>query len=131
MISASRRKVGLWGAICAGLVALAVQPALPQDEPVERTNMTVQVIENDSGQPISNAHITLKFKQPRKYRSGKLIAYTAKTNPQGRYKFQSIPKGTVWLIVTCENHQSYGKNLELSEDNQVFEVKMKKPQPLL
>lgn len=128
MTFSSRLKVGI---LCAGLLALVAVPVLAQDEPVERTNMTVVVMENDSGQPIGNAHITLKFKQPRKYRSGKFISYTAKTNPQGRYKFQSIPKGTIWLVVTCENHQSFGKNLELSDDNQVFEVKMKKPQPLL
>ena len=127
----NRLKVSVWGIICGGLLALVVVPALAQEEPVVRTNMTVVVTESDSGQPIANAHITLKFKEPRKYRSGKLIAYTAKTNPQGRYKFQNIPKGTIWLIVTSENHQSFGKNLELTDDNQVFEVKLKKPQPLL
>jgi hypothetical protein len=35
------------------------------------------------------------------------------------------------LIVTAEHHQSYGKEIELEEDNQVIEVKLKKPQPLL
>jgi hypothetical protein len=35
------------------------------------------------------------------------------------------------LIVTAERHQSFGQDFELEQDNQVIEVKLKKPQPLL
>jgi hypothetical protein len=35
------------------------------------------------------------------------------------------------LVVTAERHQSFGKEIEVEEDNQVIEVKLKKPQPLL
>jgi hypothetical protein len=89
------------------------------------------VKEADSGQPVVNAHLTLQFAEPRQYRRPKPTAYTAKTNPQGRCKFQSIPKGKIRLLVTSENHQSWGKDLDLTEDNPVIEVKLKKPQPLL
>jgi hypothetical protein len=131
MICLNRLKGCIWGTVCGGLLAVAVMPAAPQEQPVQRTNMTVEVKEADSGQPIANAHLTLQFKEPRQYRHSKSVAYTAKTNPQGRYKFQDIPKGTIRLIVTSQNHQSFGKDLELTKDNQVFEVKLKKPQPLL
>lgn len=131
MICSNRLKGCVWGVSCAGLLALVVVPALAQEPPVERTSITVEVKEADSGQPVANAHLTLQFVEPRQYRRGKPTAYTAKTNPQGRCKFQYIPKGKIRLIVTSENHQSFGKNLDLTEDNQVFEVKLKKPQPLL
>jgi hypothetical protein len=98
---------------------------------VERTSLTVLVKDAVSDQPIANAHLTLSFREPRKLKRDKALSYSAKTNPQGRYRFVHIPKGTIRLLVTAERHQSFGQDLELEQDNQVFEVKLKKPQPLL
>ena len=61
----------------------------------------------------------------------KLTTYSAKTNVQGRYTFTNIPKGSIHLFVTADNHQSYGKELELEQDNQLIEVKLRRPQPIL
>ncbi|MFB3920289.1 MAG: carboxypeptidase-like regulatory domain-containing protein [Terriglobia bacterium] len=84
-----------------------------------------------SDQPLPNARLTLIFKEPRKLKRDKGHSFSAKTNPQGRYKFVLIPKGTVRLVVTAERHQSFGQDFEIEEDNPVLEVKLKKPQPLL
>ena len=100
----------------------------------ETTNITVIVKEADSGQPISQAHLTLEFAEPgskARFGRAKKFSYNAKTDTQGRYKFQDINKGTITLIVTAPGHQTYGKDLQLDQDNQVFEVKLKKPQPLI
>jgi hypothetical protein len=100
-----------------------------QQQPIPEFSLTVVVKEADSGDPISQARLTVTFRQP-----GKLhhtVSYGAKTNPQGRYRFTNIPKGTVRLLITADHHQSYGKEIELEEDDQVIEVKLKKPQPLL
>jgi hypothetical protein len=87
------------------------------------------VKEADTGDPISQARLTLTFQQlGGRHRT---ISYGAKTNPQGRYRFTNIPKGTVHLFVTADRHQSFGKEVEVEEDNQVIEVKLKRPQPLL
>jgi hypothetical protein len=131
MICLKRLKGSRWEAVCGGVLALAVMPAFARAQVVERTNITVVVKEADSGQPVANAHLTLQFREPRQLRSSKPMAFSAKTNSQGRYKFQSIPKGPIRLLVTAEHHQSFGKELEVTEDNQLFEVKLKKPQPLL
>jgi uncharacterized GH25 family protein len=100
----------------------------------ETVNMIVLVKEADTGQPISQAHLTLQFAEPgSRARFGKAnkITYNAKTDTQGRYKFVGINKGTIILTVTEPGHQTYGKQLQLESDNQVFEVKLKKPQPLI
>ena len=105
------------------------EPAQQQSIPVPEFSFTVVVKEADTGDPISQARLTLTFRQ-----TGKLhrtVSYGAKTNAQGRYRFTNIPKGTVRLIVTADRHQSFGKEIELEEDDQVIEVKLKKPQPLL
>jgi 5-hydroxyisourate hydrolase-like protein (transthyretin family) len=99
-----------------------------QQQPIPEGSLTVVVKEADSGDPISQARLTLTFKQGRLHRP---ISYSAKTNAQGRYRFSNIPKETVRLLVTADHHQSFGKEIDLEEDNQVIEVKLKKPQPLL
>ena len=99
----------------------------------EITNMTVVVKEADTGEPISQARITLQFTAPggpKRFGKSQKISYNAKTDAQGRYKFTEINKGTIILSITAAGHQSYGKELQLDHDNQVFEVKLKKPQPL-
>jgi hypothetical protein len=98
------------------------------------TNMTVVVKEADSGNPISQARITLQFWQPGgagRLGKARKLSYNSKTDSQGRCKLSEINKGTIILTVTATGHQSYGKELELDNDNQVFEVKLKKPQPLI
>ena len=100
-----------------------------QQQPIPEFSITIVVKEADTGDPISQARLTLTFhQQGRLHRS---ISYSAKTNAQGRYRFTNIPKGTVHLFVTAERHQSFGKEIEVEEDNQVIEVRLKKPQPLL
>jgi hypothetical protein len=119
------------------LVVLFLLVAFPlsagADTP-ERTNVNVLVKDAGSNEPIANARLTLLFREPggdAPFARSKKLSFSAKTNPHGRYKFTNIPKGTIRLIVTAERHQSFGQDFELEEDNQLIEVKLKKPQPLL
>jgi hypothetical protein len=109
------------------LCCVAFKPATPDSS--QETSLTIVVKEADTGDPISQARLTLTFQQ--QGRLHRTISYSAKTSAQGRYRFTNVPKGTVVLLVTAERHQSLGKEIEVEEDNQVIEVKLKKPQPLL
>jgi Carboxypeptidase regulatory-like domain len=105
-----------------------------QSEEAERTNVTVVVTDAQTGQPINQARLTLEFTEPgdpSKLKRSKKLSYSAKTNAQGHYKFPSLPKGNIRLIVTAERHQTFSKEFELEKEDQVIEVKLKKPQPLL
>lgn len=107
---------------------------LTQSQEEERINLTVVVTDAETGQPINQARLTLEFTEPgdpSKLKRPKKLSYSAKTNQQGHYKFPSLPRGTIRLIVTAERHQSFSKEFELEKENQVIEVKLKKPQPLL
>jgi hypothetical protein len=129
MIRRNHQKFRTWVVVGGAILLLCgvSKPAL--SDSAGETGLTVVVKEADSGDPVSQARLTLIFQQPgRLHRS---ISYSAKTNAQGRYRFTSIPKGIVHLVVTADHHQTYGKDIELEEDNQVVEVKLKKPQPLL
>ena len=98
----------------------------------ERTNVHIVVKDAETNEPIFQARLTLRFKEPGgMFTRSRMRAYSAKTNAKGSYKFVGIPKGTIHLTVTAPEHQTYGKELEVEEDNQVIEVKLRKPQALL
>jgi len=131
MLVLSNPKSRLWAASAALLLLSGACGAAQQQQqqPAPALSFTVVVKEAETGDPVSQARLTITFRQ-----TGKLhrtVSYGAKTNPQGRYKFTEIPKGTVRLIVTADHRQSYGKEFELEQDGQEIEVKLKKPQPLL
>jgi len=120
-----------WTALCAALAGLALlfpSHAIARRQPPV-TNLTVLVIEQSSHKPIFQAHLTLQFRDP-KSRLGKVISYSAKTNLQGEYKFNFIPKEAVFLIVTAPNHQTLGKRFQVAQDNQLIQVELRRPQPL-
>jgi hypothetical protein len=128
MLGSHQQRFETWVFVGAAMLFCGVcKPA--QQQPVPEVNFTVVVKEAESGDPISQARLTLTFHQPGKLH--RAVSYSAKTNAQGRYRFTNIPEGTIRLLVTAEHHQSFGKEIELEEDNQVIEVKLKKPQPLL
>jgi hypothetical protein len=129
MLRSNLLRFRIWLCLIAALICFcrAARPAQQQEAPVY--NVNIVVTDAASGDPISQAKLTLGFQQPGKLHRN--VTYGAKTNAQGKYRFTDIPKGTVHLFVTAERHQSFGKEIEIEEDNQVIEVKLKKPQPLL
>ena len=129
MLRAYHLRFRTWVFVGAAILLSCVvfKPATPDSS--QETSLTIVVKEADTGDPISQARLTLTFHQQGKLHRS--ISYSAKTSAQGRYRFTNIPKGTVLLLVTADRHQSFGKEIEVEDDNQVIEVKLKKPQPLL
>ncbi len=128
MFGSNYSRPAIW--ICAGIVFLlsGVVSNSAQQPPTPEFSFNVVVKDAETGEVISQARLTLTFKSGKLHR---VVSYGAKTNAQGQYRFTNIPKGTVHLFVTAERHQSFGKEIELEQDNQTLEVKLKKPQPQL
>ena len=102
------------------------------DPELVAVNVLVKDAEND--QPVSFARLTLQYQEEGskiKLKRGKTISLNAKTNLQGRYKFVNVPKGTIRLMVIADRRQTFGQEIEVEQDNQLIEVKLRKPQPLL
>jgi len=128
MFASNRARSWIW--ICVGIVILLSCSVgnCAQQQPIPEFSFNVAVKDAESGEVVSQARLTLTFKSGKLHR---VVSYGAKTNAQGQYRFTNIPKGTVHLFVTAERHQSFGKEIELEQDNQSIEVKLKKPQPQL
>ena len=128
MFGSSHLRSRAWIFVGATVLLIGGVCKAAQQQPIPEISFSVEVKEADTGEAISQARLTITFKSGKLHRT---VSYGAKTNAQGKYRFTNIPKGTIHLFVTAEHHQSYGKELELEEDNQVIEVKLKKPQPQL
>jgi len=116
---------------CAVCLALAALQTTGSAASADRTSVNVLVKDAETDQPIYQARLTLRFQEPLRFKRSKWFSFSAKTNAQGRYKFTLIPKGTVRLTVTADHHQTFSREFEVEKDNEVLEVKLKPPQPLL
>jgi hypothetical protein len=112
--------------ISAWIVTVARAPAKTQPP---LTNVIVVVTDAPTGKPVFQARLTLEFRDPES-RRGKFISFNAKTNLQGKYRFTFIPLGPVLLMVTDPDHQSFGHQYRISQQNQVLRVTLRRPQPL-
>jgi hypothetical protein len=93
------------------------------------TNVIVLVTDTPTNKPVFQARLTLEFRDPES-RRGKIMSFSAKTDLQGKYRFTFIPMGPVLLLVTDPNHQSFGKQFQITRQNQLLKVSLRRPQPL-
>ncbi|MEJ2008164.1 MAG: hypothetical protein P8Z30_08425 [Acidobacteriota bacterium] len=117
------------GLLLAFVITIGVSGAFASQR---RTTVHVEVKDAQTGKPIYQAHLTLRFRQHGGllHRS-KLISYTSKTDMKGQGEFPVVPLGMVTLMVTAPNHNTFGKEFEITKENQVIEVKLEKPHPVL
>jgi hypothetical protein len=93
------------------------------------TNVIVVVTDAPTHKAIFQARLTLEFRDPDS-RRGKIISFSAKTDLQGKYRFTFIPMGPVLLMVTDPNHQTFGKQFQIAQQNQILKVSLRGKQPL-
>jgi hypothetical protein len=123
---------GIWARVALVVVcgfALAVFLNTSTARAADEATLQVVVKEAASGDPIFQAHLTLQFRIPQKYRLDKWISYSAKTDKKGECTFRHITKGAIRLMVTADGYQTFGKEFEIKKDNPVIEIKLRKPQP--
>jgi hypothetical protein len=93
------------------------------------TNVIVLVTDAPTNKPVFQARLTLEFRDPES-RRGKTISFSAKTDLQGKYRFTFIPMEPVLLLVTDPNHQTFGQQYQITRQNQLLKVSLRRPQPL-
>jgi hypothetical protein len=120
-----------WGIIGAMLILCDLgvwANAAPRKHP-PLTTVTVVVTEAGTEKPIFQARLTLEFRDPDS-RRGKTLSYNAKTDINGKYKFSFIPMEPILIVVTAPDHQSFGRQFQITQQDQVIHIKLRKPQPL-
>ncbi len=117
------------GVILAAVVAICMPISLAA---ARMTTVRVQVNDAKSGEPIFQAHLTLRYRvQGGFMRHTKIVSYTAKTDKSGKSEFPVVPMGTITLMVTAPDHNTFGKEFEITKDEQLIKVKLQKPHEVL
>ncbi len=98
----------------------------------QMTTVYVQVQDAKTGDPIYQARLTLRYRQQGGFmRRTKIISYTSKTDKNGKGQFPLVPMGTITLMVTAPDHNTFGKEFKITRENQTIEVKLQKPHAVL
>jgi Carboxypeptidase regulatory-like domain len=118
----------------AALFAAVVSVGMPSSlaAATDMTTVHVQVNDAQTGDPIYQARLTLRFREPGRFmRRSQIISYTSKTDKNGKAQIPVVPMGTITLMVTAPDHNTFGKEFEITKQNQKIEVKLQKPHPVL
>lgn len=118
----------------AALFAAVVSVGMPSRlaAATDMTTVHVQVNDAQTGDPIYQARLTLRFRESGRFmRRSKIISYTSKTDKNGKAQIPVVPMGTITLMVTAPDHNTFGKEFEITKQNQKIEVKLQKPHPVL
>jgi hypothetical protein len=94
------------------------------------TKITIHVT-NIAGHPVDQASVIVKFVEGRsKIKFGAKIRqeWDLKTSQEGIVKIPPIPKGKILIQVNAANYQTYGKPIEIQEDEKTVEVTLNPPQ---
>lgn len=95
------------------------------------TRLEIRVT-TQSGHPIDRASVVVKFVDGRsavKFGAKIRKEWDVKTSQEGTVKIPPIPKGKILFQVRADNYQTYGKTIDIQDDEKVVEIKLNPPQP--
>ncbi len=112
----------------AALLALSLvaapgagSPAVATDEEVR---LEVTITAEQTGDPIGNASVYLKYQEKRFLRKDKKIEYSSKSNDEGKAVFPPVPEGRVLVQIVARGWKTYGKYHEIAGPKQTLEVRL-------
>jgi hypothetical protein len=100
-------------------------PAKPQ--PPQPVTIRIEVTGGDKNKPIENASVYVRYNEPHRFKSEKLVEMNVKTSVDGKVKVPLVPKGKILIQVIAEGWKTYGRWFELTDDGQVFKIHLDRP----
>jgi hypothetical protein len=102
-------------------------PKKTKQEPPDLLTIHIEVTGGDKNKPVEAASVYIRYYEPHKFKSDKLIEMNVKTSPEGKVRVPQVPKGKILIQVVAEGWKTYGRWLDLTEDEQVFKIHLDKP----
>ena len=96
-------------------------------QPPELFTIHIEVTAGDKNKPVENASVYVRYYEPRKLKSDKLIEMDMKTSAEGKVRTPSVPKGRILIQVVAEGWKTYGHWFDLTDDGQVFKIHLDPP----
>ena len=110
--------------LLAALLVAAAGAGLSAGAQDEEVRLEVTITAEESGDPVTNATVYLKYEEKRFLRKDKKIEFTSKTNDDGKAVFPLVPEGRVLVQIVAKGWKTYGKYYELEGPKQTLEVKL-------
>jgi hypothetical protein len=105
--------------VMAGMLALAADKDKYSD-------IKIKVLKDENGKPVRNAAVVLHAVNAKGKQEGGGL--NLKTNGDGETTYDGIPYGKLRIQVIAQGLQTYGNDLEITQPQHEFVVKMKPPQ---
>jgi hypothetical protein len=130
---------GLLASYCVLLcrTALAQQPDAPQGnsetakpgkpKPPELLTIHIEVTGGEKNKPVDSASVYVRYNEPHKIKSDKLVEMNVKTSSEGKVRVTLVPKGKILIQVVAPGWKTFGHWSDLTEDEQVFKIHLDKP----
>jgi hypothetical protein len=104
------------------LVLLGLGPVAVAEE--EEVRLEVILTAEETGNPITNASVYLKYQEKRFLRKDKKVEFSSKTDQEGKAVFPPVPEGRVLVQIVAKGWKTYGKYHELEGPKQTLELKL-------
>ncbi|MFQ5662470.1 MAG: carboxypeptidase-like regulatory domain-containing protein [Terriglobia bacterium] len=122
-----RREVrGLVFLVVAGLLVSLNPPPAPAGDD-DRVRLQVEITAEETGEPIQNAAVYVKFKHKRLLWRDKKMEWSSKTNGEGKAVFPLLPGGRALIQVVAKGWKTYGRYHTLRGPKHRLEIKLKRP----
>ena len=116
--------------LVALVLPLLLLNSLPSRAATPGTKLTVQVNSSDTGKPIDQASVIIRFRHGLNPVKMKKIQtnWETKTNQMGNVTIPEIPMGQVTIQIIAKNYQTFGDVFELTMPEQTIAIKINPPQ---
>jgi hypothetical protein len=116
-------------AVLAALALLSGAPLAADDDDMTDLRIEVKTL---GGKPIERASVIVRFSEGRSIaKLGKKVRtnWELRTSSEGVAKIPAIPKGKVLIQVIAKGYQTFGKEFEVTDDEQTLVINLNPPQP--
>ena len=91
----------------------------------DEVRLEVLVTAEETGKPISQAAVYVKYQEERFLRRDKKEELSGKTNDEGRAILPTVKAGKVLVQVVAKGWKTYGQHYEVTGPRQTIEIKLK------
>ena len=111
------------------LLLLLAVPFLAPLLAKDLTKLKVVVI-NDTGKPVERANVRVVFGGRSIVKLGRNVrtSWEMRSTQEGIADIPEMPKGKILIQVTAKGYQTFGKTIEVTEDERTIEVTLNPPQ---
>lgn|SRR5271165_3487894 len=120
----------LLGLVVLGLTVLLGMTAPLAVAETPMTKITVHVTD-PKDKPVPSASVIIKFVSGHsilKLGRGTRTEWELRTSQEGSVTLPRIPQGKILIQVIAKGFQTYGENIDISEEQKTVEVQLKPPQ---